>query len=65
MARRSRLTHERRVLLLALLGGVAGVGTTLGQKLSGDKSTALRGTVGGLVVATWLGFAFALQETVG
>jgi nitrogen fixation/metabolism regulation signal transduction histidine kinase len=64
MARRSRLTHERRVLLLALLGGAVGVGVTLGLLLWGEYSSAVRWTLGTLVVLTWLGFAFAVQEAV-
>lgn len=64
MARKTRLTHERRVLLLALLGGLAGVVATLGFLLTGEHSTAARWTLGGLVVLTWLGFAFAVQGTV-
>lgn len=64
MARRSRLTHERRVLLLALLGGLPGAAVTLGLLLRGDYSPAATWTLGVLVVIAWLGFALALQGAV-
>jgi PAS domain S-box-containing protein len=64
MTRRARLTHERHVLLLALLGGLAGVVATLVFLLGGDHSSAVRWTVGLLVVGTWLVSAFALQGAV-
>jgi PAS domain S-box-containing protein len=64
MARRNRLTHERHVLLLALLGGLAGVVATLGLLLAGEHSSAVRWTLGVLVVGAWLAFAFALQGVV-
>jgi two-component system nitrogen regulation sensor histidine kinase NtrY len=64
MARRSRLTHERRALVLALLGGLPGAAVTLGLLRQGDYSPAAAWTLGVLVVGAWLGFAFALQEAV-
>jgi two-component system nitrogen regulation sensor histidine kinase NtrY len=64
MARRTRLTHERRVLLLSLLGGLPGAAGTVGLLLAGDYSSATRWTLGGLVVVAWVGFAFAVQGEV-
>jgi PAS domain S-box-containing protein len=64
MARKTRLTHERRVLLLAFLGGLPGAAATLALLLGGDYSSAVSWTLGVLVVAAWVGFAFALQAAV-
>ena len=64
MARRTRLNHERHVLLLALLGGLPGAAVTLGLLLGGDYSSAVTWTLGVLVVGAWVGFAFALQGAV-
>jgi nitrogen fixation/metabolism regulation signal transduction histidine kinase len=65
-ARRSRppLPFQTRVLLLALLAGLPGVGVGLvllwGSGADGDT----RWTVGLVVVAIWLGAAYALRERV-
>ena len=64
MARRTRLTHERRVLLLSFLGGLPGVAVALGLLLGGNYSPAATWTLGILIVAAWAGFAFALQGAV-
>lgn len=64
MERKSRLSHERRVLLLALLAGLPGVAATLGFLLAGEHTPATRWTLGVLVVGAWLAFAFAVQGTV-
>ena len=64
MARRPRLTHERRVLLLSLLGGLQGVVVTLALLLTGDFSSATRWTLGVLVVGAWVVLAFAVQGAV-
>ena len=64
MARRPRLTHERRVLLLSLLGGLQGVVVTLALLLTGDFSSATRWTLGVLVAGAWVVLAFAVQGAV-
>ncbi len=64
MARRRRLTHERRVLVLNLLGGLPGAVVALALLLAGDYRPAATWTLGVLVVGAWMGFAFALQEAV-
>jgi two-component system nitrogen regulation sensor histidine kinase NtrY len=64
MARRHRLTHERRVLLLALLAGLPGAAATLGLLYAGDHDPATTWTLGALIVVAWLGFAFAAQAAV-
>lgn len=64
MARRSRMTHERRVLLMALLAGLGGVLLAMSLLLLGDFSPRFRWTFGILLVGLWLGFALAAQEAV-
>ncbi len=63
-SRDRHLRHERRVLLLALLAGAAGVLTTLLLLWTGDYSAKVRWTLGALLIATWLGFASAVRERV-
>src|SRR5580765_7863641 len=62
--RRRRLTHDRRVLLLAFLAGLPGSLLALGLIWFGDHSSRLQWTATVLVVGLWLGFAFTLQDTV-
>lgn len=61
---RSRLSHERRVLLLALLAGLPGILVTLILLWTGDYNGKARWTVTLLVLGFWLLTAFALQERV-
>jgi nitrogen fixation/metabolism regulation signal transduction histidine kinase len=62
--RRSRLTHERRVLLLSLLAGLPAVALALGLLLHGDYSGKVVWTFGVLVVGIWLGASFVLRDSV-
>lgn len=62
--RRFSLTHERRVLLLALGAGLPGVVATLSLLRSGDYSTRATWTLGGFVAGSWLMVAIALRERV-
>ncbi|HYS78827.1 MAG TPA: ATP-binding protein [Candidatus Dormibacteraeota bacterium] len=50
--------------MLALLAGAGGLLTTLIILWTGDYSAKVRWTLGGLLVGTWLGFAFAVRERV-
>jgi PAS domain S-box-containing protein len=59
-----RLSHERRVLLLALLAGLPGAAVALGLLLLGDHAPRVQWTFGILIVALWWGFAFAVQDAV-
>lgn len=59
-----RASHERRVLLLALLAGLPGVALSLALLLSGPYSGPLRFMLGASVLALWCGFAFAVRSTV-
>ena len=58
------LTHERRVLLLALLAGLPGAVVAGVVLWSGDFSSRLRWTLGSLIVLAWWGFAAALRGSV-
>src|SRR3989442_5743945 len=62
--RRRRLTHDRRVLLMALLAGVPGSLLALGLLWFGSYTPRVQWTCTALVVAFWWGIAFALQDTV-
>jgi len=65
MSRRPRrLSHERRVLLLALGSGLPGVLATIGLLWAGGFTAKAAWTLGLLVGGCWLIFAFAVQENV-
>jgi PAS domain S-box-containing protein len=57
-------SFEREVLRLALLTGLPGALVSLGLLWFGDYSGKVRWTFVTLVVAAWLGFAFALRDRV-
>jgi PAS domain S-box-containing protein len=59
-----RLSHEHRVLLLAVMAGLPGVAVALTLLLLGDHTPRVQWTFGILVVALWWGFAFAVQGSV-
>ncbi len=59
-----RPSHERRVLLLALAGGLPGVAVALWLLFAGPYSTQIRWTLGTLVVVLWWSFAFSVRSTV-
>ncbi len=61
---RRRLTHDRRVLMLALLAGVPGVLATFLLLRFGGYETKVVWTIAGLVTLVWLGFAFSVQSDV-
>ena len=63
-ARRERLAHGARVMLLALAAGLPGVALSLALLLGGDFTTRARVTFGLVVVGCWLGLAAALREQV-
>src|SRR2546427_2956002 len=62
--RRRRMTHDRRVLLMALLAGLPGSLLALGLLWFGDHAPRVQWTCTVLVLGLWWGFAFALQGTV-
>src|SRR5437867_5461799 len=63
-SRRRKISHERRVLLMALLAGLPGALATLGLLWAADFSGKVQWTLGLLVIGFWLAFAFSMQEHV-
>ena len=59
-----RLTHDRRILMLALLSGLPAVTIALVLLWLGDWSSRAQWTLTLLVVGTWFSFAFAARERV-
>lgn len=62
--RRRRLSHEDRVLLYALAGGLPALGLGLWLLLRPPWDPLTRWTLGSAVVLAWLGFGFAVRERV-
>jgi nitrogen fixation/metabolism regulation signal transduction histidine kinase len=58
------LTHDRRIVLLALAAALPAVAAALGILWSGDYSSKVRWTITVLVVGAWLAFTQALRERV-
>lgn len=61
---RRRVNHERRVFLLALAAGLAGVIATCVLLWSGDFPDHVRWTVAIVVAGSWLAFAGAVRAAV-
>src|SRR5215213_9455366 len=58
------LTHERRVILMALVSGLPGTFVSLVLLWSGAYTTKVQLTLTLFIAVIWLGFAFALRERV-
>ncbi|HEX8775386.1 MAG TPA: ATP-binding protein [Pyrinomonadaceae bacterium] len=58
------LTHERRVILMALVSGLPGTFVSLLLLWTGGYTTKVQLTLTLFIAAVWLGFAFALRERV-
>jgi nitrogen fixation/metabolism regulation signal transduction histidine kinase len=58
------LSHEGRVVLLAILCGLPGSATALAVLWAGDFSSQTKWTLTVLIVGAWLGFAYAARERV-
>ena len=61
---RRRFTHERRILMLALLAGLPGILATFLLLKLGGYEAKMTWTLGGLAVLVWLAFAFTAQSDV-
>ncbi len=61
---RRRMSHERRVLLMALAGGLPAMSVAFVLLWAGGYSTKLCLTLSALLAGCWLGFSFALRERV-
>jgi nitrogen fixation/metabolism regulation signal transduction histidine kinase len=59
-----RLSHDQRILLLALAGGLPAVGVALFLLFHGDHPTRERLTFAFIIVVCWLAFGFAARERV-
>src|SRR6266516_7811067 len=59
-----KLTHDRRILLLALLSGLPAMAVALVLLWRGDFSSKTQWTLTLLLLGGWLGFAFAARERV-
>lgn len=59
-----RVRHDRRILLLTLVSGLPGILVALVLLWHGDFSARTQWTFTLLVMAGWLGFAFAARERV-
>lgn len=59
-----RLGHDRKVLVLAILGGLPGVATALGFLWFGSFAPRVRWTASVGLVGAWLGLTLALREQV-
>lgn len=64
MKKKKKLTHEQRVLLLALLAGLPGSAVALFLLWWGAYTLKVQLTFTVLIVAFWLGFVFSLQGRV-
>src|ERR1017187_3835070 len=62
--RSARLSHEGRVVLLALLAGLPGSACALTILWTGDYAARTQWTLTLLIAVTWLGFAMAVRERV-
>jgi two-component system nitrogen regulation sensor histidine kinase NtrY len=58
------LSHEGRVVLLAILAGLPGSAAALIMLWTGDASTKVQWTLTVIILGAWLGFAFAVRERV-
>jgi two-component system, NtrC family, nitrogen regulation sensor histidine kinase NtrY len=50
------LTHDRRIVLYALLAALPAAATALGILWAGDSSSKTRWTLTVVIVVAWLGF---------
>jgi two-component system, NtrC family, nitrogen regulation sensor histidine kinase NtrY len=59
-----RLSHDQRLLLLALLGGLPGVATAIALLWSGPYTQSWQAGGSVALVAAWLGLAWVVRERV-
>jgi nitrogen fixation/metabolism regulation signal transduction histidine kinase len=60
----ARISHEGRVVLLAVLAGLPGSATALWLLWAGDFPARTQWTLTVIIVCAWMGFAFAVRERV-
>jgi len=59
-----RMSHERRIYLMALAGGLPAVAVCLILLWTGGYTAKVQWTLTVLILSVWWGFAFALRERV-
>jgi two-component system nitrogen regulation sensor histidine kinase NtrY len=64
LPRERRLSHDRRILLMAFASALPGVAISLVFLWTGDYTPKVQWTLTVLIVTVCLGFAFALRERV-
>ncbi len=57
-------THEQRVLRVAILGGLPAVGVSLWLIFTGDLAGRTQWTLAAIIVAAWIGAAYAVRDRV-
>src|SRR5438067_11546460 len=62
--REPRLSHDRRILLMALASALPGAAISLIFLWTGDYTPKVQWTLSVLIITFCLGFAFALRERV-
>src|SRR6478735_6799176 len=62
--KKRRLSHESRVFLYTLLGGLPAVIVAMTLLLTGDFSPKVQWTLGLVIFGFWLGYALAVRERV-
>ncbi|HZS48371.1 MAG TPA: ATP-binding protein [Blastocatellia bacterium] len=62
--RKKRLSHDRRILIMAVMTGLPAVIVALVLLWNGDHEERTRWTLTVLILGCWWGFAFALVERV-
>ena len=60
----AHISHEGRIVLLALLAGLPGSAVALYFLWSGDNLPRTEWTLTVIIVTAWMGFAFAVRERV-
>ncbi len=60
----ARISHEGRVVLLAVLAGLPGSATALWMLWSTEHAARTQWTLTVIILCAWLGFAFAVRERV-
>jgi nitrogen fixation/metabolism regulation signal transduction histidine kinase len=58
------LTHDRRILIMALAAGLPGVVVAIALLWSGDFTPKVQWTLSVLIIGVWFGFTFGLRDRV-
>ena len=61
---RKKISHDARVMAMALAAGLPGVLVSMVMLWGGDYTPKVQWTLTVIIVGVWLGFAFAIRERV-